>query len=80
MRRELLITGANMTDEEWSAFCEQRQRKIDDRHQSPTEGGIGSTDEVEMRKEQYKIVIITRDYSYYINLSILTINTVLENH
>ncbi len=21
MNRELLITGANMTDEEWSAFC-----------------------------------------------------------
>ena len=47
MRRELLITGANMTDAEWSAFCEQRQRKIDDRNQPPTEGGIGSTDEVE---------------------------------
>ena len=47
MRRELLITGANMTDEEWSAFCEQRQRKIDDRNQSPTEGGIGPTHEAE---------------------------------
>ena len=33
-----------------------------------------------VRKEQYKIVIITRNYTYYINLSILTKNTVLENH
>ena len=40
MKRELLITGANMTDAEWSAFCEQRQRKIDDRNQPPTEGGV----------------------------------------
>ena len=30
--------------------------------------------------EQYKIVNITRNYTYYINLSILTKNTVLENH
>ncbi len=43
MKRELLITGANMTDTEWSAFCKQRQRKIDDRNQPPTAGGIGST-------------------------------------
>jgi hypothetical protein len=43
MKRELLITGANMRDTEWSAFCEQRQRKIKDRNQSPTAGGIGST-------------------------------------
>jgi hypothetical protein len=46
MKRELLITGANMTDTEWSAFCEQRQRKIDGRNQPPTAGGIGSTGEV----------------------------------
>ena len=43
MKKELLITGANMTDAEWSAFCEQRQRNIDDRNQPPTGGGIGST-------------------------------------
>ncbi len=41
MKRELLITRANLTDTEWSAFCEQRQRKIDDRNQPPTAGGIG---------------------------------------
>ena len=46
MKRELLISGANMTGAEWSAFCEQRQRKIDDRNQPPSEGGIGSTGEV----------------------------------
>ncbi len=44
MKRELLITGANMTDTEWSAFCEQRQRKIDDRNQPPMAGGIRLTD------------------------------------
>ena len=46
MKRELLISGANMTGAEWSAFCEQRQRKIDDRNQPPSEVGIGSTGEV----------------------------------
>ncbi len=46
MKRELLITGANMTVTEWSAFCEQRQRKINGRNQPPTAGGIGSTGEV----------------------------------
>jgi hypothetical protein len=42
-KRELLIAGANMTDAEWSAFCEQRQRKINERNQP---GGIESTGEV----------------------------------
>ena len=28
LKRELLITGANMTDKEWGAFCEKRQKKI----------------------------------------------------
>ena len=32
-----------MTDAEWSAFCEQRQSKIDERNQP---GGIESTGEV----------------------------------
>ncbi len=27
-----MIAGANMTDEEWSTFCEKRQRKIDKRN------------------------------------------------
>jgi len=45
MKRELLIAGANMTDTEWSAFCELRQRKVDDRNRPPTAGGIGSTGE-----------------------------------
>ena len=42
-KRELLIAGANMTDAEWSAFCEQRQSKINERNQP---GGIESTGEV----------------------------------
>jgi hypothetical protein len=45
MKRELLITGANMTDEEWSAFCILRQKKVDDRNQPPTTAGSGSTGE-----------------------------------
>ncbi len=32
LKRELLITGVNMTGEEWSAFCEKRQKKIDERN------------------------------------------------
>ena len=43
MKRELLITGANMTDEEWSAFCVLRQKMVDDRNQPPTTAGSGST-------------------------------------
>ncbi len=45
MKRELLITGANMTDEEWSAFCVLRQKKVDDRNQPPTTADSGSTEE-----------------------------------
>ena len=45
MTRELLITGANMTDEEWSAFCLLRQKKDDDRNQPPLTAGNGSTGE-----------------------------------
>ncbi len=45
MKRELLITGANMTDEEWSAFCVLRQKKIDDRNQPPMTAGSGFTGE-----------------------------------
>ncbi len=32
LKRELLIAGANMTEEEWSAFCEKRRKKIDKRN------------------------------------------------
>jgi hypothetical protein len=32
LKRELLITGANMIQEEWSVFCEKRQKKIDERN------------------------------------------------
>jgi hypothetical protein len=32
MKKELLITGANMTDEEWSSFFVLRQKKVDDRN------------------------------------------------
>jgi hypothetical protein len=32
LKRDLLITGANMTEEEWSAFCEKRQKKIEERN------------------------------------------------
>ena len=42
-KRELLITGANMTDEEWGAFCKQRHKKVDDRGQPPTKAGSRST-------------------------------------
>ena len=37
LKRELLIIGANMTVEEWSAFCEKRQKKIDEMNGIPTE-------------------------------------------
>jgi hypothetical protein len=46
MKRELLITGANMTDEKWSAFCILRQKKIDDRDQPPMTAGSRSTGKV----------------------------------
>jgi len=36
-RKELLISEANMTDEEWNDFCNQRHRKIEERKQP---GGI----------------------------------------
>ena len=41
LKRELLITGANMTDKEWGAFCEKRQKKIDERNgiAASVEGG-----------------------------------------
>ena len=32
-RRELVITSANMTDEEWSEFCSKREENINERRQ-----------------------------------------------